>query len=79
MDLELTDKVAVVTGASKGIGLAVTRELAAEGAPCGRRRAHHRVAPRRARTWVMRARWQGRFYDDEAGPKPSYPEEWKCR
>jgi NAD(P)-dependent dehydrogenase (short-subunit alcohol dehydrogenase family) len=32
MDLELTDKVAVVTGASKGIGLAVVRELAGEGA-----------------------------------------------
>jgi NAD(P)-dependent dehydrogenase (short-subunit alcohol dehydrogenase family) len=32
MDLELTDKVAVVTGASKGIGLAVTRALADEGA-----------------------------------------------
>ena len=32
MDLELSDKVAVVTGASKGIGLAVVRELAAEGA-----------------------------------------------
>jgi NAD(P)-dependent dehydrogenase (short-subunit alcohol dehydrogenase family) len=32
MDLELIDNVAVVTGASKGIGLAVVRELAAEGA-----------------------------------------------
>ena len=31
MDLNLTDKVAVVTGASKGIGLAVTRALVAEG------------------------------------------------
>jgi NAD(P)-dependent dehydrogenase (short-subunit alcohol dehydrogenase family) len=32
MDLELTDKVAVVTGANKGIGLAVTRAFVAEGA-----------------------------------------------
>ena len=32
MDLELDHKVAVVTGASKGIGLAVVRTLAAEGA-----------------------------------------------
>jgi NAD(P)-dependent dehydrogenase (short-subunit alcohol dehydrogenase family) len=32
VDLELKGKVAVVTGASKGIGLAVTRTLAAEGA-----------------------------------------------
>ena len=32
MDLELTDKVAVVTGANKGIGLAITHALLAEGA-----------------------------------------------
>ena len=32
MDLQLTDKVAVVTGASKGIGLAIVKALAGEGA-----------------------------------------------
>jgi NAD(P)-dependent dehydrogenase (short-subunit alcohol dehydrogenase family) len=32
MDLELQDKVAVVTGASRGIGLAVVQELVGEGA-----------------------------------------------
>jgi NAD(P)-dependent dehydrogenase (short-subunit alcohol dehydrogenase family) len=32
MDLELANKVVVVTGASKGIGLAVTRAFVAEGA-----------------------------------------------
>ena len=32
MDLHLTDKVAIVTGASKGIGLAITRALVSEGA-----------------------------------------------
>jgi NAD(P)-dependent dehydrogenase (short-subunit alcohol dehydrogenase family) len=32
MDLGLKDKLAVVTGASKGIGLAITRALVAEGA-----------------------------------------------
>ena len=32
MDLQLKGKIAVVTAASKGIGLAVTRALADEGA-----------------------------------------------
>jgi NAD(P)-dependent dehydrogenase (short-subunit alcohol dehydrogenase family) len=32
MDLELSDKIAVVTGANKGIGLAITKALVAEGA-----------------------------------------------
>jgi NAD(P)-dependent dehydrogenase (short-subunit alcohol dehydrogenase family) len=32
MDLKLRDKIAVVTGASKGIGLAITRALVEEGA-----------------------------------------------
>src|SRR5450631_4032423 len=32
MDLKLTDKIAIVTGASKGIGLAIARALAREGA-----------------------------------------------
>ena len=32
MDLQLTDKVAVVTGASKGVGLAIVKALAGEGA-----------------------------------------------
>src|SRR5882672_3596325 len=32
MDLKLTDKVTIVTGASKGIGLAITKAFAGEGA-----------------------------------------------
>ena len=31
MDLQLNDKVAVVTGSSRGIGLAISHALAAEG------------------------------------------------
>jgi len=42
MDLELTDKVAIITGSSKGLGLASAHALAAEGARvviCARGRA----------------------------------------
>jgi NAD(P)-dependent dehydrogenase (short-subunit alcohol dehydrogenase family) len=41
MDLELTDRVAIVTGASRGVGKAIARELALEGvdvAICSRSR-----------------------------------------
>ncbi len=44
MDLGLTDKVAVVTGANKGIGLAITKALV------GRRSATSSPARARPRT-----------------------------
>ena len=47
MDLHLTGKIAVVTGASKGIGLAVTRALAGEGVQvvAGAREWHDEPSP----------------------------------
>ena len=42
VDLMLADKVAVVTGASKGIGLAVTKALVQEGARSSLARARRR-------------------------------------
>ena len=41
MDLDLTAKVAVVTGARNGIGLAITQALTDEGRPRRRRLPHH--------------------------------------
>ena len=47
MDLQLTDKKAIVTGASRGIGRAIARQLALEGcdvAICARTAGPHDMA-----------------------------------
>ena len=48
MDLKLAGKIAVVTGASKGIGLAMTRALVEEGARSSPARAPSRGSTFRA-------------------------------
>jgi NAD(P)-dependent dehydrogenase (short-subunit alcohol dehydrogenase family) len=48
MDLQLKDKVAIVTGASRGIGLAVAQRLAAEARRSSPRRARGRRASTRS-------------------------------
>ena len=63
MELNLTDKVAVVTGASKGIGLAVTRALVAEGV--------YAWSPEHAPSPMTLLHWRT--------PASSWPSQWISR
>jgi NAD(P)-dependent dehydrogenase (short-subunit alcohol dehydrogenase family) len=64
VDLGLRDKVAVITGASVGIGLAVSEELAAEGVNLVL--ASRQALGMRCRTWAAAQR-------DGRGPSGSVP------
>ncbi len=59
MDLGLTGRTAIVTGASRGIGLAITRGLAAHGAHvvAGARRSSADGPPPNSISWPRRARY----------------------
>ena len=55
MDLELKGKVAIVTGGSRGIGKAIGRELAKEGANVALVGRDLAALERRRRSWRGRA------------------------
>ena len=71
MDLQLSGRVAIVTGASKGIGLAVTRTLLEEGV--------HVVAASRTRTPEADAREGGARPGRPDGPAGARPRSWPAR
>ena len=54
MDLGLQDKHAIVTGGSRGIGKAIARELAREGADVGSWPGTKRIWRRRRENWLPR-------------------------
>ena len=79
MDLQLNDKLALVSGSTAGIGYAIATALAREGARVivqrphpGRRRWRRDGDPGRppaARCWVSPATW----------PRPTRPKHWSAR